>query len=325
MILNVVLLLIGFVALIKGADWFVDGSASLAKIFRVPSLIIGLTIVALGTSAPELAVSSTAALQGANEIALSNVVGSNMFNLLVVLGACALFCKVPCGDDVLKRDFPISMLCAGLVLIFSFSIDVFSGGSVFGHDMAAQAGILGRLEGVVLIVLFIAYIFWLIREAKNNKTEESTEELKPVWKCFLLIVIGIALIVAGGNAVVNSAKEIARFFGMTETLIGLTIVALGTSLPELVTSIVAARKNEVGLAVGNVIGSNIFNLMLILGTSALLHPIAVNFASFFDLIILILMSLVTYAFVVTKKELNRGEGIIMILIYVAQIVFAIVR
>ena len=153
----------------------------------------------------------------------------------------------------------------------------------------------------------------------------KTEELKPVWKCFLLIVIGIVLIVAGGNFVVDSAKEIARAFGMTETLIGLTIVALGTSLPELVTSIVAARKNEVGLAVGNVIGSNIFNLMLILGTSALLHPIAVNFASFFDLIILILMSLVTYAFVVTRKELNRSEGIIMLLIYVAQVVFAIVR
>ncbi len=324
MILNVVLLLVGFVALIKGADWFVDGSASLAKVFRVPSLIIGLTIVAFGTSAPELAVSSTAALQGSNEIALSNVVGSNMFNLLVVLGACALFCKVPCGDDVLKRDFPISIINAVIVLIFSASAAIFSG-HIFSQDMSAQAGVIGRVEGAVLIVLFVLYIIWLIRVAKNNKTGESTEELKPVWKCILLIIIGIALIVAGGQAVVNSAKEIARAFGMTETLIGLTVVALGTSLPELVTSIVAARKNEVGLAVGNVIGSNIFNLMLILGTSAMLHPVAVNFASFFDLIILIGMSLVTYVFLISKKELNRGEGIIMILIYVAQIAFAIIR
>ena len=161
--------------------------------------------------------------------------------------------------------------------------------------------------------------------AKNNKTEESDEELKPVWKCLLLIVVGIALIVLGGNFVVDSAKEIARAFGMTETLIGLTIVALGTSLPELVTSIVAARKNEVGLAIGNVIGSNIFNLMLILGTSTLLNPIAVNFASFFDLIVLIFMTLLAYLFILSKKEINRGEGIIMILIYAAQIVFAIIR
>ena len=191
--------------------------------------------------------------------------------------------------------------------------------------MSAQAGVIGRIEGAILVVLFVLYVIWLIRVAKNNKTEKSDEKLKPVWKCFLLIVIGIVIIVIGGNFVVNSAKEIARAFGMTETLIGLTVVALGTSLPELVTSIVAARRKEVGLAVGNVIGSNIFNLMLILGTSAILNPVAVNFASFFDLIILILMSLVTYAFLVSRKELNRGEGIVMILIYVAQIVFAIVR
>ena len=324
MILNVVLLLVGFVALIKGADWFVDGSASLAKVFRVPSLIIGLTIVAFGTSAPELAVSSTAALQGSNEIALSNVVGSNMFNLLVVLGACALFTKVPCGDDVLKRDFPFSIFCTILVLIFAGSTAVFSGG-LLSHEMAAQAGILGRADGAVLLVLFVAYIIWLIKVAKNNKTEESDEEIKPVWKCLLLIVVGIAIIVLGGNFVVDSAKEIARAFGMTETLIGLTVVALGTSLPELVTSIVAARKNEVGLAIGNVIGSNIFNLMLILGTSTILHPVAVNFASFFDLIVLIFMTLLTYLFILSKKEINRGEGIVMILIYAAQIVFAVIR
>ena len=147
----------------------------------------------------------------------------------------------------------------------------------------------------------------------------------PVWKCLLFIILGLVAIVAGGQAVVYSAKEIARFFGMTETLIGLTVVAFGTSLPELVTSVIAARKNETGLAVGNVIGSNIFNLMLILGVSAVLHPVAVNFASFFDLIVLIFMSLITYLFLVSKKELNRPEGIIMILIYVAQIAFAIVR
>lgn len=324
MLLNLLLLIIGFVALVKGADYFVDGSATLAKVFRVPSLIIGLTIVAFGTSAPELAVSSTAALQGSNEIALSNVVGSNMFNLLVVLGACALFCTVPGNKDIFKRDFPFSIIVTLLVLVFTLSGSVFAGG-VFSHDMADNAGIIGRVEGAALIIIFVCYILWLIRAAKSNKTEESEEELMPVWKCLLFIILGLVAIVAGGQAVVYSAKEIARFFGMTETLIGLTVVAFGTSLPELVTSVIAARKNETGLAVGNVIGSNIFNLMLILGVSAVLHPVAVNFASFFDLIVLIFMSLITYLFLVSKKELNRPEGIIMILIYVAQIAFAIVR
>ncbi len=324
MLLNLILLIIGFVALVKGADYFVDGSATLAKVFRVPSLIIGLTIVALGTSAPELAVSSTAALQGSNEIALSNVVGSNMFNLLVVLGACALFSTVPGNKDIFKRDFPFSIITTILVLVFTLSSSAFSGG-LLSHNMADQAGIIGRAEGIVLIVIFIGYILWLIRAAKNNKTEESKEELMPVWKCALFIILGLVAIVAGGQAVVYSAKEIARALGMTETLIGLTVVAFGTSLPELVTSIVAARKKETGLAVGNVIGSNIFNLMLILGVSATLHPVAVNFASFFDLIILIFMSLITYIFLISKKELNRTEGIIMIAIYVAQIAFAIIR
>ncbi|SFC37034.1 calcium/sodium antiporter [Butyrivibrio sp. YAB3001] len=324
MILNLLLLIVGFVALVKGADYFVDGSASLAKVFRVPSLIIGLTIVALGTSAPELAVSTTAALQGSNEIALSNVVGSNMFNLLVVLGACALFCTVPGNEDIFKRDFPFSIIVTVFVLICTLSSVVFSG-NVFAHNMADEAGVIGRLEAVVLIVAFVGYILWLIKAAKKNKTEESDEKLMPVWKCFLFIVLGLVAIVAGGQAVVYSAKEIARFFGMSETLIGLTVVAFGTSLPELVTSVVAARKNETGLAVGNVIGSNIFNLMLILGVSSFLHPVTVNFASFFDLIVLIFMSVITYVFLVSKKELNRPEGIIMILIYAAQIVFAVVR
>ncbi|WP_029232665.1 calcium/sodium antiporter [Butyrivibrio sp. VCB2006] len=324
MLLNLLLLIVGFVALVKGADYFVDGAATLAKVFRVPSLIIGLTIVALGTSAPELAVSTTAALAGSNEIAISNVVGSNMFNLLVVLGACALFCTVPGSKDIIKRDFPFSIIVTVLVLIFSFSSTVLEGG-LFSHSMADQAGLIGRIEAIILIVLFVGYILVLIKSAKENKTEESEDKLMPVWKCFLFIVLGLVAIVGGGQAVVYSAKEIARALGMTETLIGLTVVAFGTSLPELVTSVIAARKKETGLAVGNVIGSNIFNLMLILGVSSAVHPVAVNFASFFDLIVLIFMSVVTYLFLISKKELNRPEGIVMILIYLAQVAFAIVR
>lgn len=324
MLLNLLLLVVGFLALVKGADYFVDGAASLAKVFRVPSLIIGLTIVAMGTSAPELAVSSTAALSGSNEIAISNVTGSNMFNLLVVLGACALFCTVPGGKEIFKRDFPVSIFATIIVFVFTLSSAVFSG-NIFGHNMSDQAGVIGRVEGIILLVLFVVYMFVLLKAAKNNKTEESDEKLMPAWKCALFILGGIAAIVIGGNLVVNNAKEIARALGMTETLIGLTVVAFGTSLPELVTSVIAATKKETGLAVGNVIGSNIFNLLLILGISATLHPVSVNFANLFDLVVLIAMMITTYFFLRSKRELNRPEGIAMILIYVAQIAFAIMR
>ncbi len=322
--LFILLLLAGFVALIKGADLFVDGSAGLARNLKVPSLIIGLTIVAMGTSAPELAVSTSAAIAGANEIALSNVVGSNMFNLLVVLGACALFCPVPVDKIVLKRDFPISII----VTVFIFAVvgakEIFNG-SLFTKAMADDAGTVYRWTGIVLLVFFIAYIVYLIIDAKRHPEPETDEAKKPYWKCFLFIVLGIALIVGGGQAVVQSAKYIARAAGMPETLIGLTIVAVGTSLPELVTSVVAAKKGETGLAIGNVVGSNIFNLMLILGTSSAIHPVGANVASVFDMGILIIVSLIVFLFSVSKKKIVRVEGIIMILVYVADVIFAIFR
>ena len=322
--LFIVLLLVGFVALIKGADLFVDGSAGLARNLKVPSLIIGLTIVAMGTSAPELAVSTSAAIAGANEIALSNVVGSNMFNLLVVLGACALFCPVPVDKIVLKRDFPISIIVTVFVFAVVGAKALFSG-SLFKSAMADEAGTVYRWTGIVLLLFFIAYIVYLIIDAKRHPEPETDEAKKPYWKCFLFIVLGIALIVGGGQAVVQSAKYIARAAGMTETLIGLTIVAVGTSLPELVTSVVAAKKGETGLAIGNVVGSNIFNLMLILGTSSAIHPVGANVASVFDMGILIIVSLIVFLFSVSKKKIVRVEGIIMILVYVADVIFAIFR
>lgn len=322
--LFIVLLLVGFVALIKGADLFVDGSAGLARNLKVPSLIIGLTIVAMGTSAPELAVSTSAAIAGANEIALSNVVGSNIFNLLVVLGACALFCPVPVDKIVLKRDFPISIIVTVFVFAVVGAKEIFTG-SLFTKAMADDAGTVYRWTGIVLLIFFIAYIVYLIIDAKRHPEPETDEAKKPYWKCFLFIVLGIALIVGGGQAVVQSAKYIARAAGMTETLIGLTIVAVGTSLPELVTSVVAARKGETGLAIGNVVGSNIFNLMLILGTSSAIHPVGANVASVFDMGILIIVSLIVFVFSISKKKIIRVEGIIMILVYVADVIFAIFR
>lgn len=318
------ILVAGFVALVKGADIFVDGSSALAKIFKVPGVIIGLTVVALGTSLPELAVSTTAALQGANEIALSNVIGSNIFNLLVVLGVCAVIHSVPVDAVIIRRDFPLSILTtAGLFIAVSFS-SLF-GGNFFQLAMADNAGVVSRPVGLVLLVIFICYIIYLIFDSIRHPVEEEEISDIPLWKALLFILAGIVLIIAGGKAVVYSAQNIARFFGMTETLIGLTVVAIGTSLPELVTSIVAAKKGETSLAVGNVVGSNIFNLLFILGVSTSIHPVMVNAASVYDMMILLFVSTMTLFFSVTGHSIKRLEGIIMLLCYAGATAFAIIR
>ena len=318
------ILVAGFVALVKGADIFVDGSSALAKIFKVPGVIIGLTVVALGTSLPELAVSTTAALQGANEIALSNVIGSNIFNLLVVLGVCAVIHSVPVDAVIIRRDFPLSIITtAGLFIAVSFS-SLF-GGKFFQLAMADNAGVVSRPIGLALLVIFICYIVYLIFDSIRHPVEEEEISDIPLWKALFFILIGILLIVAGGKAVVYSAQNIARFFGMTETLIGLTVVAIGTSLPELVTSIVAAKKGETSLAVGNVVGSNIFNLLFILGVSTSIHPVMVNAASVYDMMILLFVSAMTLFFSVTGHSIKRLEGIIMLLCYAGATAFAIIR
>ncbi len=388
---NVVLLAAGFFALIKGADWFVDGSSALAKNFHVPGLIIGLTIVALGTSAPELAVSISAALQGSNEIALSNVVGSDVFNLACVLGICAVIHPVPVDKAVLKRDFPLTIGAAVLALLVSGAdwavvksafkgpiAGAISGGmDLMSGGMDAVAGTVGRSAGLLLLVLFLAYILYLIHDARkrpekietgerdgwssgsqgsnggqgssgsqgNNDSqrrsglgqsrsqgqgpdlagEPDREACLPLGKCALLILIGLGLIIAGGQVVVYSAKNIAKALGMSETLIGLTVVAVGTSLPELVTSVVAARKGETGLAIGNVVGSNLFNILFILGISAAICPIDVNIASIYDMLTLIVISLLTYIFSLSKGKIERAEGVTLLLFYGASVVFAVLR
>ena len=318
LLLNIVLLVLGFAALIKGADWFVDGSAALARTFRVPGVIIGLTIVAMGTSAPELAVSTSAALQGANEIALSNVTGSNIFNLLMVLGVCALIRPIPIERGILKRDFPLS-IAAAVAVLAAVGLPMLTGAVKLPVGMAENVGVISRGFGIALLVVFAAYLTLLIILGKKNKTAESDEPPVPVIKSVLLIVFGVAC-----QLVVNNAVAIAAFFGMSQTLIGLTVVALGTSLPELVTSIVASRKGENALAVGNVVGSNLFNLLLILGVSATIHPIAVNLASVLDLGILIVVSVITLLFCLTKR-ISRVEGAVMVLLYASTIAFAILR
>ena len=324
--LNLLILAAGFVALIKGADIFVDGSAALARVFRVSAMIIGLTIVAMGTSAPELAVSTLAAIEGANEIAFSNVVGSNIFNLLMVLGVCAVVRPVPVNRTILIEDYPVAFIPTLAVFLLMGGLRLF-GGELLHADMNAIAGTVTRPIALSLLAVFAAYLFWLIRAAKKNRREEedSFGFKYPVRKCVLLILGGLVLIVGGGQAVVYSAKEIARALGMTETLIALTVVSVGTSLPELVTSLMAARKEETELAVGNVVGSNIFNLMMILGVSAAIHPVTVNVASVWDLLILLFITAETWLFALLGKRITRAEGVLMVASYVAVVAFAIIR
>ncbi len=321
---QIIVLIIGFVALIKGADIFVEGSSSLAHNFKVPSLIIGLTIVALGTSAPELAVSTAAAIQKSNEIALSNVIGSNTFNLLCVLGVCAVIHPVPVEKKILKRDFPVAILSTIFVLIVAGCRATLEG-DLFSANMNDIAGTIGRIPGIILICAFVVYISYLILDAKKHPVSEEQQNSRPIWKSLFFILLGIAMVIFGGEAVVASAKELARAAGMSETLIGLTIVAIGTSLPELVTSIVAARKGQTELAVGNVIGSNIFNLMFILGISATINPVTVNMASMYDLLILTGVTILAFIFSLTSKTIGRLEGLIMLVIYTIDVVFAALR
>ena len=318
-----ILLVIGFLALVKGADWFVDSSSSLAGKFHISGVVIGLTIVAFGTSAPELAVSTYAAFSGSNEIALSNVVGSNIFNLLGVLGVCAMIHPLKVNRDINQRDFPISIIAA--VILIGTCMSVFHSHIVTGFDMNETVGIMSRSFGFFLLFLFVLYMAVLIFHAKQNPVKEETRDETSVGKNMLFLISGLIFIIAGGQVVVNSAKEIAGFFGMSETLIGLTIVAVGTSLPEFVTSVVASQKGETGIAVGNVVGSNIFNILFILGLSATIHPLGVNFASFCDIVILIVCSTISYLFALSKRRISRQEGLIMILSYVAIMAFAIVR
>ena len=317
--LDLLLLVIGFVLLLKGADAFVDGSAGVARIFKVPGVIIGLTIVAMGTSAPELAVSVSAGISGSNAIAVSNVVGSNIFNLLMVLGICAMMKALPVDSGIKKRDYPISLVATLILLILA-------GNLFFVGKVPDYRNILYRWNGIILIALFVLYLAYTIYLAKKNKETENDEAKKmPMWQCLLYIILGLAAIIIGGQLVVIHAKNIALAWGMSETLVGLTIVAIGTSLPELVTSIVAASKGETGMAVGNVVGSNIFNLLLILGVSSAIHPIAISMASFVDLCVLLAVSLIAFGFVITGKRINRAEGFTMIVMYLAYTAFSIWR
>ena len=254
---------------------------------------------------------------------MSNVIGSNIFNLLVVLGICAVIHPMPIDKTIIKRDFPISIGITVLTLI-AVGAPFLISGNIAEAKMSDNIGEVSRIYSIILLGMFVSYIAMLIISARKDPQEEDGTEPRPLWQCILLILVGVACIIAGGQFVVNSAKAIAVGFGVSETLIGLTIVALGTSLPELVTSIVASRKGENGLAVGNVVGSNIFNILFILGVSCTIHPIAVNFASLIDMAVLIAVSLMTLIFA-GSKNIGRVRGAVMVAVYIADVVFAVLR
>ncbi len=308
-ILTIIVLVVGFVLLIRGADIFVDGASDLATKLKVPAMIIGLTIVALGTSAPELAVSVTSALSNSNALAVSNVIGSNAFNLLVVLGVTAVICRVSVKEESIKQDYPILIGSSILLFLFLIISDTFN-----------------RIEGITFLVLIAAYIILLVYKTRQSQDnlEVGESKMSPL-RIVIYIVLGAIFIMVGSDMVVTSAQDIALSLGMSETLVGLTIVAFGTSLPELATSITAARTNNVDIAVGNAVGSSIFNVLFILGATTAIRPIAITPVMITDTAIMIGIMLITYLLARHNRELTRSDGLIFIAIYIVYMIFVIMR
>ena len=298
-VLQIVFLALGFFLLVKGADWFVDGASGLARKLGIPQLVIGLTIVAMGTSLPEAAVSISAALRGNAEITIGNIVGSNILNILIILGVTALIATLKVADSTVRYEIPFMIVVTFVLLWLGYT-----GGQVTW------------LEGVILWVLFLLYLRYLYMMAKKGKEEEREVEQLSTAKIIGLILAGVVMIVAGSNFAVEGASNLAKALGISQRFIGLTIVALGTSLPELVTSVSAARKHNADIAIGNIVGSNIFNILFIVGTTALITP--VTFASGFvvDTLIAAAVGILLFVCVARTKELRKKAGIVMLLAYI---------
>lgn len=301
MLWQVMILLAGFLFLVKGADWFVEGAACIAKKLGIPQLVIGLTIVAMGTSMPEAAVSVTAAMQQNAGITVGNVVGSNILNILIILGITAVITNVAVQRSTLHYEIPFMLAVTALLLGFGMT-----------------GGRITFMEGVIFWLFFLAYLGYLfVMARKENAGEEGAVKDLPVWKCLLLMVLGGILVVKGSDFAVSGASAIARYFGMSERFIGLTIVALGTSLPELVTSVTAARRGNAGIAIGNIVGSNIFNILFVIGTAALICPVPFERKFIADTVIAIGAGVVLWLGTFRNRELRKPCGIVMLLCYAA--------
>ena len=314
-----IFLIIGFIFLIKGADFFVEGTSSMAKKFNVPSMIIGLTIVAMGTSAPEAAVSIVSSLAGQNDISVANVVGSNFFNILVVLGISSILSTLPVKKNTIKKDTPLLIISCILLLLFSLNSNI------------------SRIEGVAFLICFTYFLVITIKSTKDTDNEFVTEaattaeaELEmikdiSIFKTILISAVGIIGVVCGGDMVVDCATKIATSLGMSANLIGLTIVAVGTSLPELVTSVVATKKGETEIAIGNIIGSNIFNILLIIGLASTITPLTISRFSLIDIIFMTIITVLLYLFIKKSNSLTKIHGYIFILLYIGYMTYTMMR
>lgn len=298
-LIQILLLALGFTMLIKGADWFVDGASGIATKFGIPQLVIGLTIVAMGTSAPEAAVSISAAIGGSADITIGNIVGSNILNIFIILGISAVITTLAVASSTIKYETPFMILVTVLLL-------------VLGLDKT-----IGLIDGIILIIAFIAYLTYLFIMAKNNKEEQPEAKQMAIWKAILLTIIGLALIILGSNVTVDAATAIAKAFGVSERFIGLTIVALGTSLPELFTSVSAARKHNADIAIGNIVGSNIFNILFVVGISSVIIPVPFASNFIFDTIVAIVAAALLLVCCLKTKSLKRPAGILMLICYAA--------
>lgn len=312
-VIQLALLAVGFALLVKGADWFVEGAGKVAEKFGIPQLVIGLTIVAIGTSLPEAAVSVSAALKGSAEITIGNILGSNIMNILLILGITSVITPIAVQKSTVKYELPFVIVMSALLMGIGYTDRV-----------------VGRSDGLILWGLMFCYLGYLLRMAKlgGNVPEELSggdrqeqDKQMPVWKMLLLIVAGGVMIVLGSDVAVDAATELARIFGMSERLIGLTIVAFGTSLPELVTSATAAVKGKADIAVGNIVGSNVFNILFVVGTSALITPVAYDANFFVDSIVCIAAAVLLWVLVLKNKRLGRVGGACMLVGYAAYFIY----
>lgn len=311
--MSIILIILGMILLIKCADIFVSGCSNVAKSLGIPSLIIGLTIVAFGTSAPEAAVSITASLKGMNDISLGNIVGSNICNLLLVLGVSSLFGCLTAKRKVITRDFVYAIFSSLVLLIISTN-----------YLKGNNKGIITQIDGLILLCFLAIYLYALLGEAVKS-TRKKEEKTKLTFKDIISIIVGIIGIIIGGQLVVNNATNIATMLNVSQNVIALTIVAIGTSLPELVTSTVAAKKGETDIAIGNVVGSNIFNIFFILGISSAISPITFGLESFIDIIILLVLSIITYLLLLKNKRIGHKKGLILLTLYIIYITYILIR
>lgn len=314
-----ILLIIGFALLIKGADYFVDGSSTIAKILNIPPILIGLTIVAFGTSSPEAAVSIASAIKGNGDIALGNVVGSNIFNITITIGITALINPLKVERETIRKEIPFALLASIALFILISDVNL----QFFNRNLITRG------DGLILLLFFLIFLYYIFEVARNSREKVVLDNVKTspsTWgRNIFFTLVGLGAIIYGGNLVVKSSTEIAYSIGMSQTLVGLTIVAIGTSLPELITSITAAMKKQSEIALGNILGSNIFNILFVLGTSSIIAPLTVDNKIFIDVVIMILFTIVLLYFSKTQSKISKSEGVVLTLAYLAYMVYIIIR